>query len=128
MIGRFVFFCLRMAQPEFFRRIEIIGQPLNDRREYLMVVANHPYGVQDAFLLSYAYTRPFSFCATALNFQRRRGDVIRKRRLRGWFMRQCHVLPIVRDRSEGHMSDNFKTFQEAAKRIARGEALGIFAE
>jgi len=48
-----------MAQPEYFRRIRIFGKPLNDPGEHLMVVANHPYGIQDAFLVSLAYTRSF---------------------------------------------------------------------
>ena len=123
-----VMFCLRMAQPEFFRRILVVGRPLDDPDEHLMVVANHPYGILDAFLVSLAYDRPFYFAATALNFQTRSGDQITKRRLRGWFLSQCKVLPIVRDRSEGHLSDNLKTFDRAAEHIAEGYALGTFAE
>lgn len=128
LIYRTVILCLRLSQPEFFRRIQIEGVPLDDPQQHLLVVANHPYGIQDAFLISYAYTRPFFFVATALNFQQRRGNTIRKRRLRGWFLKQCKVLPIVRDRSEGHMSDNLKTIELAAQHIASGHALGIFAE
>lgn len=120
--------CLRMAQPEFFRRILILGEPLDDPKEHLIVVANHPYGIQDAFLVSLAYTRLFYFVATAKNFQTRDGDTIRKKRFISWFLTQCHVLPIVRDRSEGHMADNVRTFETAAKHIANGCALGIFAE
>ncbi len=128
LIYRTVVFCLRMCQPEFFRRVRLEGQPLDDPHQHLLVVANHPYGIQDAFLISLAYTRPFYFVATAMNFQRREGDRIKPRHLRGWFLRQCKVLPIVRNRSEGHMSENFQTFQTAAAQIAGGHALGIFAE
>lgn len=127
-IYRIVNFGLRMAQPEFFRHILVVGQPLNDPDEHLLVVANHPYGIQDAFLVSLAYDRSFYFVATALNFQTRKGETIEKRHFRGWLLTQCHVLPIVRDRSEGHLSENVRTFEIAAQRIAEGNALGIFAE
>ena len=123
-----VSFCLRSAQPVYFRRIVVDGAPCDDPREHLLVVANHPYGIQDAFLITVAYSRPFYFVATALNFQRRVGDVIKRRWFRGWFLTQCQVLPLVRDRKEGHMSDNIKTIQSAAGHIADGHALGIFAE
>ncbi len=123
-----VMFLLRATQPEYFRRILIDGRPCDETNRHLMVVANHPYGIQDAFLLAFAYERPFYFVATAMNFQTRQGDRIKKRRLRGWLLRQCHVLPIVRTRSEGHMSDNLATFDAAARHIADGDALGIFAE
>jgi len=123
-----VMFLLRAAEPEYFRRILIDGRPCDDPSRHLIVVANHPFGVQDAFLLAYAYTRPFYFAATALNFQTRQGDRIKRRRLRGWFMRRCHVLPIIRNRAEGDMKQNLETFQTASARIAEGHALGIFAE
>ena len=128
IISRTADFSLKLAQAEYFRRILIVGQPLDDPRQHLLVVANHPYGIQDAFLLKVAYTRPFFFVATAMNFQTRRGNQIKKRHLRGWFLRQCKVLPIVRSRAEGHMSDNTRTFRQAAQLIANGHALGIFAE
>jgi 1-acyl-sn-glycerol-3-phosphate acyltransferase len=128
VISRSVDFCLRLAQAEYFRRIIVVGAPLDDPQQYLLVVANHPYGIQDAFLLKVAYTRPFFFIATAMNFQTRVDGEIKKRRVRGWFLRQCKVLPIVRSRAEGHMSDNVKTFEQAARHIANGHALGIFAE
>ena len=127
-IYRTVYFCLRIAQPEYFRRIIIDGTPLDDQDTHLMVVANHPYGIQDAFLVSLCYTRPFYFVATAMNFQTREGDEIKPRRFRGWLLSKCHVLPIVRDRSEGHLAQNARTFAAAAERIATGNALGIFAE
>jgi 1-acyl-sn-glycerol-3-phosphate acyltransferase len=128
VISRSADFCLRLAQAEYFRRIIVVGTPQDDPQQYLLVVANHPYGIQDAFLLKVAYTRPFFFVATAMNFQTRVGDEIKKRPFRGWFLRQCKVLPIVRSRAEGHMSDNVKTFEQAARHIANGHALGIFAE
>ena len=36
-------FFLKVSHPEFFRRIRIEGQPVDDRQENLLVVANHPY-------------------------------------------------------------------------------------
>ena len=59
---------------------------------------------------------------------RRDGEVIKRRPIRSWLLTQCKVLPIVRDRSEGHLSQNVKTFAAAAGHIAGGHALGIFAE
>ena len=63
-----------------------------------------------------------------MNFQTRQGDHIKRRRFLSWFLTQCKVLPIVRDRREGRLSDNIKTFEAAANHIAGGHALGIFAE
>ncbi len=124
VISRSADFCLRLAQAEYFRRIIVVGAPLDDPQQYLLVVANHPYGIQDAFLLKVAYTRPFFFVATAMNFQSRVGDKIKKRHFRGWFLRQCKVLPIVRSRAEGHMSDNVKTFEQSARHIAQRSRAG----
>ena len=86
----------------------------------VLIVANHPGSVTDAFLIGASVGRPVNFVATVKLFQSRPV---------AWLLSRCGVIPINRKQDDPkNMASVAQTFEHCFAVLEAGGAVGLFPE
>jgi 1-acyl-sn-glycerol-3-phosphate acyltransferase len=104
----------------YFRRIDRFHVDRVPAAGPVLIVANHPGSITDAFLIGAAIDRPVNFVATVRLFQ---SPPV------AWLLSRCGVIPINRKQDDpAKMASVAKTFEHCFAVLEGGGAIGIFPE
>ncbi len=116
LVGGFV----RAGLMTYFRRIEVFHDERVPRTGPLLIVANHPGSVTDAFLIGAVVPRIVHFVATVRLF---------RLRAMAFVLRRCGIVPINRRQDDPTaMGTVAETFEHCFRVLEDGGAVGIFPE
>jgi glycerol-3-phosphate O-acyltransferase / dihydroxyacetone phosphate acyltransferase len=108
-----------LAMRIFFRRLAVPGAERIPAEGPVILAANHPSGIVDAFALGLATPRQVHFTARSTLFEGRWA----------WVLRRLGVLPLYRRLdAAAEMSRNVEAFQACFELLERGGVIGIFPE
>jgi len=111
---------IRLLLASYFRRIDRFNPDRVPRAGPVLVVANHPGSLTDAFLIGAAVGRPVNFVATVSLFRSRPV---------AWVLGRCGVIPINRKQDDAtKMASVAATFDRCFAVLEAGGAVGIFPE
>jgi 1-acyl-sn-glycerol-3-phosphate acyltransferase len=104
----------------YFRRIERFHPGRVPAAGPVLIVANHPGSITDAFLIGVTIPRPVAFVATV--------NLFRSRPV-AWLLSRCGVIPINRKQDDPtKMASVAQTFEHCFAVLEAGGAVGLFPE
>jgi glycerol-3-phosphate O-acyltransferase / dihydroxyacetone phosphate acyltransferase len=119
-IRRLTWSVVRLLAGLYFSRIEPFHPERVPPGGPVLLVANHPGSLTDAFLLGTTVSRPVSFVGTVQLFRWRPV---------GWLFRVCGIIPVNRVTDNPRaMRTLAETFEACHRVLEGGGAIGIFPE
>jgi len=104
----------------FYKDIRLIGKERLPEKGPLIIIANHPNTLMDAWVVGFVCKQPIYFMAKGSFFNSK---------LRLWVLRKLNMIPINRA-GEGKAKgvDNNQSFEECYELLEKGKTLVIFPE
>ncbi len=125
LIYRLTWWVARVSLRLFYRRIEVIGAEHLRLSGPVVLVANHPNYMVDPLAVATATRRQVRFIA--------KGPLLDRYPVLSRFLRAIGTIPIYRSEDDlaagvGRRARNRAAFQQVTAALARGGAIGVFAE
>ena len=104
----------------YYKDIRIIGKTNLPSKGPLIIIANHPNTLMDAWVIGFVCNQPIYFMAKASFFNSK---------FRLWVLRKLNMIPINRA-GEGKAKgiDNHQSFEECYQLLEQGKTIVIFPE
>lgn len=120
MLYKFIQILIRIGMSLYYSEIKIKKQELLEHDGPMIIIANHPNTLVDAWILGIVCKKPIHFMTKGTFFNNP---------LKMWFLRRLNLVPINRateSRTKG--VNNNDSFEECYKLLEKGKVLVIFPE
>lgn len=120
MLYRFIKILIKIGMRLYYSEIRVKNPEFLDHNGPMIIIANHPNTLVDAWLIGNICKQPIYFMAKGTFFNNR---------LKMWFLRTLNLVPINRaTESKTKGVSNQATFEECYKLLEQGKTLVIYPE